>query len=33
LAALLSSSQDVAVAVKIMENLNVAIFEDFFMMV
>jgi hypothetical protein len=30
LAALLISSQDVAVAVKIMENLNIGLFEEFF---
>jgi hypothetical protein len=32
LAALLTSCKDVAVAVKIMENLNIGMFEDFFMM-
>jgi hypothetical protein len=30
LAALLASCQDVAVAVKIIENLNIGMFEDFF---
>jgi hypothetical protein len=30
LALLLASNQDVAVAVKVMENLNVEILEDFF---
>ena len=33
LALLLANNQDVAVAVKIMENLNVDILEDFFMKV
>jgi hypothetical protein len=30
LALLLAKNQDIAVAVKVMENLNVDIFEDFF---
>jgi hypothetical protein len=33
MAALLTSSQDMGVAVKIMEHLNIGMFEDFFMMV